>query len=246
MTKKGKWLLFGTFLLTLISAAPSPVGAINVNQFLNSDQFSQNISILLTISMISLVPFFLIATTSFIRVAIVLSMVKNAIGTQQIPPSTVIVTLAVFMTVYIMTPVWQAIQKDAYNPYKAGSMSQQTALEKGLVPLKKFMISQTRPKDLMLFVQFSKIPPVKDIFETPMYVVIPSFIISELKTAFQMGFILFIPFVVVDMIVSNVLLSLGMFMLSPVMVSLPFKILLFVLADGWYLICQGLMQSFRY
>jgi len=244
--KNKKLLIFFVFLFGISFAAKAPIKGVNLNQFVGSAQFSQNISILLTISAISLIPFFLIATTSFLRVAIVLGLIKNAVGTQQIPPSTVIITLAMFMTVYIMTPVWQTIQKDAYDPYQAGKITQQVAIKRGLAPLKKFMIAQTRPKDLMLFVQFSKIPPVTDINKTPMYVLIPAFIISELKTAFQMGFVLFVPFVIVDMITANVLLSLGMFMLSPVMVSLPFKILLFVLADGWYLVTQGLMQSFRF
>jgi len=233
------------FLMTLFTFGFAANG-VDLNQFVGSEQFSQGVQILLTISAISLIPFFLIATTSFLRVAIVLGLIKNAVGTQQIPPSTVVITLSIFMTVFIMTPVWQTIQEEALDPYQKGKITQQVALERGLQPLRKFMVAQTRPKDMMLFIQFSKIPPVSDVYKTPMYVLIPAFIISELKTAFQMGFVLFVPFVVIDMITANVLLSLGMFMLSPVMVSLPFKILLFVLADGWYLISQGLMQSFRF
>jgi len=232
--------------ILIMSAFSFAANGIDIDQFVGSEQFSQSVQILLTIAMISLIPFFLIATTSFLRVAIVLGMIKNAVGTQQIPPSTVVVTISIFMTVFIMTPVWQNIKTEALDPYQEGKITQQVALERGLQPLRKFMIAQTRPKDMMLFVQFSQIPPVTDVNKTPMYVLIPAFIISELKTAFQMGFVLFVPFVIIDMITANVLLSLGMFMLSPVMVSLPFKILLFVLADGWYLITQGLMQSFLF
>lgn len=240
MPKKIFLILFA--LMTFGFAA----NGLNVEQFVGSEQFSQNIQILLSIAMISLIPFFLIATTSFLRVAIVLGMIKSAVGTQQIPPSNVIVAISIFLTVFIMTPVWDSIQTEALQPYKEGKITQKVALERGMKPLVQFMVAQTRPKDLMLFIQFSKIPPVNDVEKTPIYVLIPAFIISELKTAFQMGFVLYVPFVIIDMITSNVLLSLGMFMLSPPMVSLPFKILLFVLADGWYLIIQGLMQSFRF
>jgi flagellar biosynthetic protein FliP len=145
---------------------------------------------------------------------------------------------------YVMTPVWQEINTTAIQPYNSGVISQQKALENGLLPLKNFMLRQTREKDLVLFIEFSKIPPITDIKDVPIYVLIPAFILSELTTAFKIAFVIFAPFIVVDMVVSNVLLSLGMFMLSPVMISLPFKILLFVLADGWFLITRGLVQSF--
>jgi len=144
-----------------------------------------------------------------------------------------------------MSPVWQDINKNAFTPYNEGKISQAKAIEIGTKPLQKFMVRQTREKDLALFVQFAKIKVPKTAEEVPMYVLIPSFMISELKTAFQIGFLLFIPFIMIDLTVSNILLSLGMFMLSPVMVSLPFKILLFVLVDGWNLIARGLLMSFR-
>jgi flagellar biosynthetic protein FliP len=171
-------------------------------------------------------------------------LARTAIGTQQVPPNAVLISLALFMTVFIMTPVWQEVNSKALQPYNQGKISQAQAIEVGMKPLRKFMFKQTREKDLALFIQFSKIPAPKTINDVPTYVLIPAFMISELKTSFQIGFLLFIPFVIIDLVVANILLSLGMFMLSPVMVSLPFKILLFVLADGWNLITRGLMISF--
>jgi flagellar biosynthetic protein FliP len=218
---------------------------INLQQIMASPQFSNSIQLVLSLAVISLVPFFLISVTSFLRIIIVFSLVRTAVGTQQVPPSSVIIGLALFMTVFIMSPVWKEVNEKAVIPYNKGRISQQKAFERGLKPLQQFMIKQTREKDLALFVQFSRIKPPKSVEEVPIYVLIPSFMISELKTAFQIGFILFIPFIMVDLMVANILLSLGMFMLSPVMVSLPFKVLLFVLVDGWNLISRGLLMSFR-
>jgi flagellar biosynthetic protein FliP len=242
---KNKKFWLGALLLAPLSAAPavSPL-TFDLNQVTGTVQFSQNITLLLSLSLISLLPFFLMTTTSFLRIVIVLGFVRSAIGTQQTPPSAVIVSVALFLTMYVMTPVWQEINTTAIQPYNSGVISQQKALENGLLPLKNFMLRQTREKDLVLFIEFSKIPPVTDIKDVPIYVLIPAFILSELTTAFKIAFVIFAPFIVVDMVVSNVLLSLGMFMLSPVMISLPFKILLFVLADGWFLITRGLVQSF--
>lgn len=246
-----KFLYCGILLSLLfgISFAAGPVIdplSFDLNSFLGTKQFSQNITLLLSLAMVSLIPFFLISTTAFLRIVIVLGFIRSAIGTQQTPPATVIISIALFMTIFVMTPVWNDIQQSAIQPYQKGLITQRKAYELGLNPLKKFMLRQAREKDIMLFIQFSKIPPLKSIQDVPMYVLIPAFIISELRTAFQISFVIFLPFVVVDMIVSNILLSLGMFMLSPVMVSLPFKILLFVLADGWFLITRGLMLSFHY
>jgi flagellar biosynthetic protein FliP len=221
------------------------MNALNLNQIIASPQFSSSIQLIISLALISLVPFFLVSVTSFLRVIIVLALVRTAIGTQQVPPNTVMVGLALFLTVFIMSPVWQEVNTNALIPYNQGKISQAKAFALSAKPLQKFMIKQTREKDLALFVQFAKIPKPKTVDDVPLYVLIPSFMISELKTAFQIGFLLFIPFIMIDLIVSNILLSLGMFMLSPVMVSLPFKILLFVLADGWNLICRGLLMSFK-
>ena len=225
-------------------AAPL-AASLNINALMNSPQFSNSIQLILALSLISLVPFFLVSVTSFLRIIIVFSLLRTAIGTQQVPPNSVLIGLALFMTVFIMSPVWQEINTTALTPYNQGRMSQAKAVEVGFKPLSKFMLSQTREKDLALFVQFSKIAPPKSPQDIPPYVLIPAFMISELKTSFSIGFLLFIPFIIIDLVVSNILLSLGMFMLSPVMVSLPFKILLFVLVDGWNLITRGLLISFR-
>jgi flagellar biosynthetic protein FliP len=192
-----------------------------------------------------MLPFLLISITSFLRIIVVLSMIRSAIGTAQTPPNSVLIGLALFMTIYTMAPTFDEVNKTAVIPYNKGQMTQMKAFDVGMKPFQKFMIRQTRERDLALFVQFAKIAPPKTVNDVPVYVLIPAFMISELKTAFQIGFLLFIPFVIIDLVVANILLSLGMFMLSPVMVSLPFKILLFVLSDGWNLITKGLLMSFR-
>jgi len=200
---------------------------------------------ILSLAFLSLVPFFLISVTGFLRIIIVFSLLRTAVGTQQVPPNSVLVGLAVFMTIFVMAPVIGDVNTAAVIPFQQKKITEIKAFQNGMVPIKRFMLRQTREKDLALFVGFSKIKPPKTMEEVPDYIAIPSFMISELKTAFQIGFLLFIPFLVIDLVVANVLLSLGMFMLSPVMVSLPFKILLFVLVDGWNLITRGLLMSFR-
>ena len=228
----------------LLFAAPITAN-LNLNAIMQSPQFSSSIQLVLAMALISLIPFFLISVTSFLRIIIVFALLRTAIGTQQVPPNAVMTGLALFMTVFIMSPVWQEVNTNALIPYNAGKISQAKAIEIGMKPLSRFMLKQTREKDLALFVQFSKIPTPKTPDQVPYYVLIPSFMISELKTAFQIGFLLFVPFIIIDLVVANILLSLGMFMLSPVMVSLPFKILLFVLVDGWNLITRGLLMSFK-
>lgn len=243
-----KKLLFFLFLFIAIAPASyaAPAGAaIDLRAITSPQVMSNSIQLLLSLSLITLVPFFLISVTSFLRIVIVLSMIRVAIGTQQVPPNAIIIGLALFMTVFIMTPVWTEINTRAITPYNQNKISQAKAFEIGMEPLRKFMFKQTRESDLALFIQFSKTPKPSTIAQVPTYVLIPAFMISELKTAFSIGFLIFIPFIVIDLVVANILLSLGMFMLSPVMVSLPFKILLFVLSDGWALICRGLMMSFK-
>jgi flagellar biosynthesis protein FliP len=225
-------------------AAPRTLG-VDVAGIMNSPGFSNSVQILLAISVISLLPFLLISITSFLRIIVVLSMIRSAIGTAQTPPNSVLIGLALFMTIYTMAPTLDEVNKNAVIPYNKGQMTQMKAFDVGIKPFQKFMLRQTRERDLALFVQFAKIAPPKSTNDIPVYVLIPAFMISELKTAFQIGFLLFIPFVIIDLVVANILLSLGMFMLSPVMVSLPFKILLFVLSDGWNLITKGLLMSFR-
>jgi flagellar biosynthetic protein FliP len=219
-------------------------GEIRLDRLFGTAEFSTSIRLIVSMALVSLIPFLLISVTSFLRVVIVLSLVRTAVGTANVPPAPVVIGLSLFLTVFIMTPVWDQINKTAVVPYNQRKITMVKAFDRGIKPLRKFMLRQTRERDLALFVKFSRIKTPKRIEEVPIYTIIPSYMISELKTAFQIGFLLFIPFVVIDLVVANILLSLGMFMLSPVMVSLPFKILLFVLVDGWNLITRGLLMSF--
>lgn len=247
MRTSGLLLLLLTLGGECATAAPQDplAAALNVNRLIASPQFSNSVQLILALALISLVPFFLISITSFLRIIVVFSLARVAIGTQQVPPNSVLIGLALFMTVFVMSPVWQEVNTTAIQPYTQGKLTQMETLEISLKPIRNFMFRQTREKDLALFVQFSRIKKPSSTQDIPTYILIPAFMVSELKTAFQIGFLLFVPFVIIDLTTANILLSLGMFMLSPVMVSLPFKILLFVLADGWSLITRGLMVSFR-
>ncbi|MGD9252106.1 MAG: flagellar type III secretion system pore protein FliP, partial [Desulfobacterales bacterium] len=186
----------------------------------------------------------LVMLTSFTRIAIVLSVMRQAIGTQSMPPNQIIIGLALFLTLFIMTPVWQTVHQDALKPYLDNQISQGEAFERALRPVRAFMFKQTREKDLAMMIDVAKQPRPGSIEDVATTVLIPSFIISELKTAFQMAFMLYVPFLIIDMVVASVLLSMGMMMLPPVMVSLPFKLMLFVLADGWHLIVGSLVKGF--
>lgn len=208
-------------------------------------EFSSSVNLLIAISSISIMPFLLISTTSFVRFAIVLGMLRQALGLNTSPPNQVIISLAMFLTVYVMSPTWTTVYETAIKPYNDQQITQDTAIKNGIQPFKDFMLKYTREKDLALFIEFSRIPPITSVEEVPMFVLIPAYLISELKTAFQIGFLIFIPFLVIDLVVSNILLSLGMFMLSPVMISLPFKVLLFVLADGWNILIRGFLSGFQ-
>tara|TARA_Y100001970_G_scaffold113592_1_gene141662 strand:+ start:2120 stop:2887 length:768 start_codon:yes stop_codon:yes gene_type:complete len=210
-----------------------------------SEGFSDSIVLLVAMSLIGLIPFFLVTTTSFLRIVIVFSMLRMALATQQSPPNVALIGLAIFMSVFIMTPTMNTIIDTAVTPFQSGQISQKQAMEIGVKPLREFMLKYTLENDLALFLEFSKVQYTDNFDEVPIFVIIPAFILSELKIAFQIGFLLFIPFLVIDLIISNILLSLGMFMLSPAMISLPFKILLFVLTDGWNLITRGLLLSFQ-
>ncbi len=203
------------------------------------------VALLGLLTVISIAPALLMMVTSFTRTVVVLSLLRNAIGVPQLPPNQILIGLALFLTVFIMAPQWQAINRDALQPYIHGQLSESDALNKGQQPIRDFMLRQTREQDLALFVHLSGSPQPNTVDDVPTFVVIPAFIISELKTAFQMGFILFVPFLIIDIVVSSALLAMGMMMLPPSVVSLPFKILLFVLVNGWYLIAGSLVHSFR-
>lgn len=231
------------------AAAPAPVPlpriSIGVGPATTPGEVGQSLQILFILTVLSLAPSILILMTSFTRILIVLSFVRSALATQQMPPNQVLIGLALFLTLFVMYPTWQAVNESALQPYLAGRMPAERALQAGLKPIREFMLRQTREKDLALFVEMSKTPRPRTPADVPTQVVIPAFIISELKTAFQIGFMIFVPFLVIDMIVASTLMSMGMLMLPPVMVSLPFKILLFVLVDGWYLVVRSLLLSFR-
>lgn len=205
---------------------------------------STSIKMMLLLTVLSLAPAILILMTSFARIVIVLSFVRTALATQQMPPNQVLVGLALFLTFFIMAPTFQQVNEQALTPLFSDEITLEEAYEKASMPLKEFMSKHTRQKDLELFLNYNKAAVPESIEDLPLTMLVPAFALSEIKTAFQMGFMIFIPFLVIDMIVASILMSMGMMMLPPVMISLPFKILLFVLVDGWYLIIKSLLQSF--
>jgi flagellar biosynthetic protein FliP len=182
--------------------------------------------------------------TAFTRIVIVLSFVRSALAVPQLPPNQVLIGMSLFLTFFVMAPTWNQINEQALQPYLNGELDQKTAYERGIEPVRGFLLRQTRERDLALFVDLAKLPRPKTPQDIPTYVLVPAFIISELKTAFQMGVIIFIPFLIIDMVVSSALMSMGMMMLPPSMISLPFKLLLFVMVDGWHLIVRSLVMSF--
>jgi flagellar biosynthetic protein FliP len=238
--------LAGLVFATTVMAEPLsvPTVSIGLGKVSKPGDVSTTLQIFLMITILSVAPGLLIMTTSFTRVVVVLSFLRSAIGTQQAPSNQIVISLALFLTFYIMSPVWQQINTQAFQPYKAGQITQELALEKAVFPIRKFMLSQVREKDLALFLSLSKMPRPKNANDIPTLTIIPAFMISELQTAFQIGFLIYIPFLVVDMVVASVLMSMGMMMLPPVMISLPFKILLFILVDGWALVIGSIVKSF--
>jgi flagellar biosynthesis protein FliP len=203
------------------------------------------LELLLLIGGLSLIPALLFTVTGFTRILIVLGFIRSALGTPTAPPNQVLVGIAVFMTIFVMAPTFNAINKDAIQPLRHNRISQETALKRAETPMREFMFDQTRTKDLALFAKLGKLETPETRADIPTHVLIPAFVISELKTAFQIGFLIFLPFLVIDLVISATLMSMGMVMLPPVFISLPFKILLFVLVDGWNLITQSLVQSFH-
>jgi flagellar biosynthetic protein FliP len=203
------------------------------------------IQILILLTVLSLAPALFIMVTSFTRIVIVLSFLRQALGTQSVPPNQVLLSLALFLTMFVMAPVGQAVYGTAVQPLLAEQLSYEDAWAKGIEPVRQFMLRQVREKDLELFISLSKQPKPDQIEQVPTHVVIPAFILSELRIAFQIGFLIYIPFLIVDMVVASVLMSMGMMLLPPVVISLPFKLILFVLADGWYLVVGSMVRSFQ-
>ncbi len=226
-------------------AFPVPNIEFGVEEGDNPEDLAISLQILFLLTILSLAPAILIMTTSFTRIIVVLSFVRNALATQQMPPNQVLIGLALFMTFFIMSPVWGEIFEEAWVPYSEDEITLEEAYDTALVPIREFMYEHTRERDLALFLNYSDIENNPETFEdVPTTVLIPAFVISELKTAFQIGFLIFVPFLIIDMIVASTLMSMGMLMLPPVMISLPFKVLLFVLVDGWYLISRSILLGF--
>lgn len=240
----GFFFLVPTHCFAQTPSAGSPFFSINVEQREDPGQVSVVLQIFLLLTVLSIAPALLIMMTSFTRIAIVLSVLRQAIGTHSMPPNQIVLGLALFLTFFIMAPVWDKVNTEAIQPYLKEEITQKQALENAFKPIRSFMFKQTREKDLAMLVKISNTARPKNMDDVPTSVLIPSFILSELKTAFQMAFMLYVPFLVIDMVVASVLLSMGMMMLPPIMISLPFKLMLFVLADGWYLIVGSLVKSF--
>jgi flagellar biosynthesis protein FliP len=216
-------------------------------EFFNSSDpanVSTSVKLFLLLTVMSLAPSILVLMTSFTRIVIVLSFVRTALATQQMPPNQVIIGLSLFLTFFIMAPTFQEVNQEALTPLFNEEITLEEAYDRAALPLKEFMSAHTRQKDLALFLEYSKAERPESIEDIPLTTLVPAFAISEIKTAFQIGFMIFIPFLVIDMVVASILMSMGMMMLPPVMISLPFKILLFVLVDGWYLVVKSLLDSF--
>ncbi|MDY6843649.1 MAG: flagellar type III secretion system pore protein FliP [Thermodesulfobacteriota bacterium] len=222
----------------------TPSAFIGLDNLIENTEMSSVLHIVFLLTILTLLPAILLTLTSFVRILITLSLLRQAIGIMHMPPGQIIVGLSLFLTFFIMSPVWDKIEAQALRPYLSHNITIEEAVHKAMVPLRGFMLNQTREKDLALFIGLSKTKRPKSPMDVPLRVIIPSFVISELKTAFQIGFLIYIPFLVIDIVIASVLLSMGMMMLPPIMVSLPFKLMLFVLVDGWYLIIGSLVRSF--
>ncbi len=241
-------LLAGLMLLLAGCAAEGPLSApgvtLSVDPSGEPEQVSSGVQLLVLLTVLSIAPAILTLATSFTRIVIVLSLLRNAIGTPTIPPNQVLIGLALLLTFFVMAPIYTQINEQALQPLAEGEIDQETAFDLASEPIRTFMFAQTREKDLQLFVGLSEMERPETPADIPTIVLLPAFVISELRAAFIMGFAIYIPFLIIDMVVSSILLAMGMMMLPPPLISLPFKILLFVMVDGWYLIARSLMLSF--
>jgi flagellar biosynthesis protein FliP len=238
-------LLPVTLLPVVASAADPGLPALTVQSAAGGGQtYSLTLQVLMLMTAVTLLPAILLMMTAFTRIVIVLGLLRQAIGAGQTPPNQVLLGLALFLTLFVMSPVVERINEDAYKPYAAGTIDSSVALDRAIVPLKKFMLDQTRESDIATFVRIAGGKGYATPQDVPLMILVPSFVTSELKTAFLIGFLIFIPFVIIDLVVASVLMSMGMMMLSPVLISLPFKLMLFVLVDGWSLVMGTLASSF--
>lgn len=241
------FVLLGYFICsTCANAAISlPSVSIGVKNMSTPQEFSQGVQLLLLLTVLTLAPSIIIMTTAFIRIVMVLSLTRQAIGTNTLPPNQVIVGLALILTFFVMSPTISKINESAYQPYMNNLITQQQAMDNAIVPLREFMFKQVDEKDLALFVKLAKIEKPKAPKDVPTYVLIPSFVLSELKTAFKIGFVIYLPFLVIDLVVASVLVSMGMMFLPPTTIAMPFKLIMFVMVDGWYLVTQSLVEGFK-
>jgi flagellar biosynthetic protein FliP len=244
--KKWGLTLAGLFIAVLPSCAAMTFPNINIGlQTANTPQdFTNGLQILIWLTILTLAPSILIMTTCFVRLVVVLALTRQALGAGTLPPNQVITSLALILTFFIMAPTFNEINEKALQPYMKNQITQQVALDRGIEPIRTFMFKQTHEKELALFVRMAKIEKPKTKADVPTYVLLPSFILSELKTAFTIGFVVYLPFLVIDIVVSSVLVSMGMMFLPPTMIALPFKLIMFVMVDGWYLIVKSLVDSF--
>jgi flagellar biosynthetic protein FliP len=251
--RKIPYIFIGLVLLLVLSITSHawaqqipllPTLKIGVEKAERPEQVSVLLQILFLLTVLSLAPAIVIMMTSFTRLAIVFSLLRHALGTQQMPSNQILIGLSLLLTFFLMSPVYNQINKEALQPYLAEEISQEDALKKAVKPVRKFMLNQTRKKDLALFLNISKAEKPRNYDEIPTIILLSSFVISELKTAFQIGFVIYVPFLIIDMVVASVLLSMGMMMLPPFMVSLPFKLMLFVLIDGWNILVGSMIKSF--
>ena len=239
-------LIIGLFCTMLPSCAAFTFPNINIGlQQANTPQdFTNGLQILIWLTILTLAPSILIMATSFIRIVVVLSLTRQAMGAGNLPPNQVVTSLALILTFFIMAPTFNQINEKALQPYMQNQITQQAALDRGIEPIRNFMFKQTHEKELALFVRMAKIEKPKTKDDVPTYILLPSFILSELKTAFTIGFVIYLPFLVIDIVVSSVLVSMGMMFLPPTMIALPFKLIMFVMVDGWYLVVKSLVESF--
>ena len=239
-------ILLGLFLTVLPSCAAVTFPNINIGmQTANTPQdFTNGLQILIWLTILTLAPSILIMTTCFVRLVVVLALTRQAIGAGTLPPNQVITSLALILTFFIMAPTFNEINEKALQPYMKNQITQQAALDRGIQPIRNFMFKQTHEKELALFVRMAKIEKPKTKDDVPTFVLLPAFILSELKTAFIIGFVIYLPFLVIDIVVSSVLVSMGMMFLPPSMIALPFKLIMFVMVDGWFLITKSLIEGF--
>ena len=232
--------------LSLASATEVGAQSINVDFGQAGGAVSgQILRLVMLVTVLSLAPSILVLATSFTRIVIVLSFLRTAIGLQQTPPNSVLVGLALFLTLFVMTPTLERVYRDGIEPLLTEEIDEADALERAGAPVREFMLRQVRPEDVAVFAEIAKVEPTPSAAETPWRVLLPAFVISELRRAFEIGFLIFVPFLIIDMVVASILMSMGMMMLPPVMISLPFKLIFFVLVDGWALVAGSLVQSFR-